>query len=176
MIRTLARGLLDGLRRLANAPAERDAPAGFVDPDAYAAKIARYRALGARIGERVRLIGDIDGVNPHLVSVGNYTVVGRDAILLAHCPIRGARRVAVGRFVYIGFGAVVLPGVVLGDHCIVGAGAVVTKSAPSGSILAGNPARILRAVTENEKRSLESTLTGGRAIAWDSDRPASRES
>jgi acetyltransferase-like isoleucine patch superfamily enzyme len=52
--------------------------------------------------------------------------------------------VAIGDHVWIGTGAVVLPGVTIGDGAVVGAGSVVTCDVPSGSVVAGNPARIIR--------------------------------
>lgn len=52
--------------------------------------------------------------------------------------------VIIGRYCLIGANAVILKGVTLGDGCIVGAGAIVTKSFPAGSIIVGNPARLLR--------------------------------
>ena len=51
--------------------------------------------------------------------------------------------IKIGNHVWIGFNAVVLPGVTLGDNCIVAAGAVVTKSFPQNKILGGVPARVL---------------------------------
>jgi len=53
--------------------------------------------------------------------------------------------IVVKRRAAIGSGAVILPGVTIGAKAIVGAGAVVTKDVPDGMIVAGNPARILRA-------------------------------
>jgi acetyltransferase-like isoleucine patch superfamily enzyme len=160
------------LRDFVSEPVEQESAApGYVSLNASAAGISRYRKLGARIGDGVRLIGEIDSVNPHLVSIGDYSVIGRDSILLTHCPIKGPRAVTLGRFVYMGFGAIVLPGVTLGDHCIVGAGAVVTKSAPCESVLVGSPARILRSLTAAEKKGLVDMLTEGRAIGWDPARP-----
>lgn len=51
--------------------------------------------------------------------------------------------VRIGARVWIGYRAIILPGVELGDDCIVGSGAVVTKSFPPGSIVAGNPAILI---------------------------------
>ncbi len=51
------------------------------------------------------------------------------------------RPVTIGRNVWIGGGALVLPGVTIGDDAIVGAGSVVTRDVPSGATVVGNPAR-----------------------------------
>ena len=52
----------------------------------------------------------------------------------------------VGRRASIGSGAVILCGVTIGEGAMVGAGSVVTKAVPPRTIVAGNPARVLRAV------------------------------
>jgi acetyltransferase-like isoleucine patch superfamily enzyme len=50
----------------------------------------------------------------------------------------------------IGSGATILSNVVIGEHAIVGAGAVVTRDVPPHTIVAGNPARVLRAINEKQ--------------------------
>ncbi|HON93628.1 MAG TPA: acyltransferase [Sedimentisphaerales bacterium] len=54
--------------------------------------------------------------------------------------------IIIGDGVWIGGGAIVLSGVSIGPHSVVGAGSVVTKSFPEGVVIAGNPARVIREV------------------------------
>ncbi|HEX2721472.1 MAG TPA: acyltransferase [Gemmatimonadaceae bacterium] len=56
------------------------------------------------------------------------------------------QRTRVGRRASIGTGCVILGGVTIGEGAVIGAGSVVTKDVPPGSIVAGNPARVLRTV------------------------------
>lgn len=57
--------------------------------------------------------------------------------------------VVIGDDVWIGANAVVLPGVSIGCHCVVAAGAVVTKNVPDGSLVAGVPARVIRTIANS---------------------------
>jgi len=55
-----------------------------------------------------------------------------------------SRPITVGRNVWIGAGAILLPGVCIGDNAVIGAGSVVTHDVPAGTVTAGNPARVIR--------------------------------
>jgi len=59
-------------------------------------------------------------------------------------PLESKGPVRIGKGVFIGFGAAVLPGVTLGDHCVVGTRAVVTRSFPPYSMMVGSPARCVK--------------------------------
>jgi acetyltransferase-like isoleucine patch superfamily enzyme len=142
----------------------------FVDFDAFTDVIAMHRARGVKIGRKVRLLGAIDAVNPHLVSIGDYAVLGVHSALLAHCPIKGAKPVSVGAYSFIAYGALILPGVSVGKCCVVGAGAVVTRSVPDASIVAGNPARILRKLTIDEQTHLMEVMNSGKYFGRDPKR------
>ncbi|MDO4287293.1 MAG: sugar O-acetyltransferase [Eubacteriales bacterium] len=60
--------------------------------------------------------------------------------------------ITVGNHVWFGAGVTVLPGVTIGDNTVIGAGSVVNKDIPSGVIAVGNPCRVLRAITEEDKK------------------------
>ncbi|QNI38315.1 sugar O-acetyltransferase [Edaphobacter albus] len=60
--------------------------------------------------------------------------------------LENGRPVRIGANVWIGGGAIILPGVTIGDDAIIGAGSVVTRDVPSGATVFGNPARIKRQV------------------------------
>ncbi|MEE4213008.1 MAG: DapH/DapD/GlmU-related protein [Parvularcula sp.] len=62
-----------------------------------------------------------------------------------------ANPIAIEDKVWIGFGATILKGVTIGEGAIVAAGAVVTKDVPPYSIVAGNPARVVRNLAETGK-------------------------
>ncbi len=57
-----------------------------------------------------------------------------------------ARAIHIGERVWIGGGAIILPGVHIGDEAVVAAGSVVTKDVPAGTLVAGNPARVKRSL------------------------------
>ena len=87
--------------------------------------------------------------NPKGVHIGDGTRVMLEALIIAHDYSRGLKGniwcdTIIGKHCVIGGRAIILPGVVLGDHVFVAAGSVVTKSFPSHCMIAGNPARIIR--------------------------------
>ena len=55
-----------------------------------------------------------------------------------------ARPITIGNNVWIGAQVCVLPGVIIGDNCVIGAGSVVCKDIPAGSLAVGNPCRVIR--------------------------------
>jgi maltose O-acetyltransferase len=60
--------------------------------------------------------------------------------------LEAAAPIAIGDNVWLGGGAIVLPGVTIGDNAVIGAGAVVTKDIPADVVAVGNPARIVRSL------------------------------
>lgn len=92
------------------------------------------------------------------VTIGDYTNIGPNVGIVSanHDFVNNETHVAedpiiIGRFCWLGMGAVVLPGVTLADFTIVGAGSIVTKSFPEGyCVIAGNPARIIKYLNRDE--------------------------
>ena len=61
------------------------------------------------------------------------------------------RNIHIGKNVWIGAGAIVLPGVTVGDNAVIAAGAVVTRDVPENTVVAGTPAKVIRTINQNEQ-------------------------
>ena len=88
------------------------------------------------------------------VTIGDHTLFGPAVqIYTATHPLDAAERrrglesaepITIGCDVWVGGGAIICPGVTIGDRAVIGAGSVVTRDIPADAIAAGNPARVLR--------------------------------
>ena len=95
------------------------------------------------------------------ITIGNNVMFGpRVSLLTPGHPIDAEVRnsglefgkpITIGDNVWLGGSVTVLPGVTIGDNTIVGAGAVVTKDLPANVVAVGNPAKVLREITEADK-------------------------
>ena len=95
------------------------------------------------------------------IYVGDHTLFGPNVtIAAAGHPVLPALRerglqfnmpVHIGRNCWIGAGALIMPGVTIGDDTVIGAGSVVTKDVPGGVVAAGNPCRVLRPIGEQDR-------------------------
>ena len=64
------------------------------------------------------------------------------------------KEVRIGDNVWIGGNTVICPGVTIGDCCVIGAGSVVTKDIPAWTVAAGTPCKVIRAITDEDRRFL----------------------
>lgn len=90
----------------------------------------------------------IQGING--IYIGDHTIFAPGVKIISANHVFGESNkwysddpVRIGKHCWLGANAVILPGVTLGDNCLVGAGAVVTKSFPTGSKIAGVPAKLI---------------------------------
>jgi acetyltransferase-like isoleucine patch superfamily enzyme len=91
----------------------------------------------------------LDKTHPRGIHIAEGTYIAFDAAILAHDMTRALKTdTFIGRNCFIGARSIILPGVTIGDGSVVGSGSVVTKSVPPGSVVAGNPAQIIKSGIE----------------------------
>lgn len=104
------------------------------------------RIYGMKIGHDVRISrgARLDKTNPSGIHIGDFTAITSGAAVLTHDFVnRRHVDVHIGSNCFIGFGAVIMPGVHIGDSVIVTANSVVGRDVPSNCIVMGNPARVV---------------------------------
>ena len=86
------------------------------------------------------------------------------------CPDGTAKRLCWAKPVVIGDGCwicanvTILPGVTIGENCVIGAGSVVTRSIPANSFAAGNPCRVIRTLTKDDSMENKTDILGDCAV------------
>lgn len=87
----------------------------------------------------------LDRSYPRGIHIGEGTAVSFGAVILTHDYIRRMHvDTYIGKFCQIGAKSIIMPGIKVGDHSIVAAGAVVVKDVPPNTIVGGNPAKVIR--------------------------------
>jgi maltose O-acetyltransferase len=114
--------------------------------------VDRLVAEGLQIGRGTFVARDayLDPGHPWLISIGHDSGLSPRTIVMVHDAsmkrLAGYTRIArvvIGDRVFVGAGAIILPGSRIGDDSIVGAGAVVRGDVPPGSMVIGNPAKVV---------------------------------
>ncbi|MCC6126719.1 MAG: acyltransferase [Pirellulales bacterium] len=133
------------------------------------------RKIGVRMGENVHFYGmpaGMFGTEPWLITIGNNVHItagcafvthdGGTLILRQEVPdLEWTAPIAIGNDVYLGVRTLILPGVTIGNRCIIGAGSVVTKSIPDNSVAAGVPARVIKSTDEYLESMKQKSLKCG---------------
>jgi len=110
---------------------------------------------------------NLDRVYPESIYIGPGSLIASSATLLCHehvyrepglpeLPLH--KPVRIGARCFIGVSVIVLPGVSIGDDCIIGAGSVVTKDVLPGSLAVGNPARVIRSGIRLNERAIATQM------------------
>ena len=118
---------------------------------------ARY--LGATVGQNCRILSLEMGSEPWLITIGDRVTVSGGVQFLTHDGTgwlydddSGRRfryaEIRIGDDVFVGNRSILMPGVRIGNRCVIGAGSVVTRSVDPGSVIAGNPARSITTYDE----------------------------
>lgn len=123
-----------------------------------------WKKCGAHINGQVYIGYDVyfDAYKAHLITIDEGAFITSRCILLCHkrnmdyykigsdigrLPLKEAP-IHIGKGVRLGMGTIIMPGVTIGEGAATGAGSVVTKDVPAWTIVAGNPARIIRRASE----------------------------
>ena len=100
-------------------------------------------------------------LDSNIITIGDRTLIGPGSHIICTNHALNAeerlqgwfdnRPITIGDKVWIGANVTILPGVTIGDETVIGAGSVVTKDIPARVIAVGNPCKVLRRITEQDK-------------------------
>ena len=141
----------------------------YIEPPLY----ANHAGGHVHFGKGIYCNFGLTLVDDTHLSVGDHTLFGPKVVVAtAGHPILPELRqrgyqynfpVRIGKNCWIGAGVLIMPGITIGDHVVLGAGSVVTRDIPSRVVAAGNPCRVLREVNERDR----AYYFRDRAIDWD---------
>lgn len=141
-----------------------------------------WRRLFAAMGLHSRVIGRIKVYSPHNISIGDHSVINEGCIInardtvtigdyvhlshytiintsglnydvLGHLRTHTKAPVTIERGVWVGSGAVINPGVTIGENSVVGAGAVVVKDVPPNVVVGGVPAKVIKEISYGKSKT-----------------------
>lgn len=129
----------------------------YIEPPLH----ANWAGKNVHFGKNVYANFNLTLVDDTHIYVGDYTMFAPNVVVTtAGHPIDPELRervyqfnlpVHIGRNVWIGAGAVILPGITIGDNSVIGAGSIVTKDIPANCVAYGNPCRVVREIGEHDR-------------------------
>lgn len=132
-------------------------------------RVWSLRALGYKVGKNVYIAQGVTITvsyvqNRSSLVIGDRCAISKASFIISSHPNHSKLReifpprkdgITIGNDSWIGMGVIILPGVTIGEMCVIGSGSVVTKDIPPYSIVAGNPARILRNLKDKELKDID---------------------
>lgn len=148
-----------------------------LDPVKYARKV------GVNMGEGIHIYGNaykMFGTEPWAIKLGSHVHItdgvrfvnhdGGTLIFRHKIPdLEITKKISVGDYVYIGNQSIIMPGVKIGNNCVIGAGAVVTRSIPDNSVAVGVPARVIKTSDEYFEKLQRESLHLGHLVGREKD-------
>lgn len=123
---------------------------------------ANWGGWHVELGAHVYANFNLTIVDDTYVYIGDHTMMGPNVTLAsAGHPILPELRehgyqynlpIHIGKNCWLGAGVIVVPGVTIGDNSVIGAGAVVTKDIPANVVAVGTPARVLRKISDHDRK------------------------
>ena len=129
------------------------------------------KIMGMKVGQGVTVMGNVNfGSEPYLITLEDNVRISFNVSFINHDggtwvfrhldkykEVTSFGKIYVGKNTFIGANSTILPNVKIGSYCIIGAGAIVTKSIPDYSIAVGIPAKIIGNI-ENYKEKLKQNM------------------
>lgn len=129
----------------------------YIEPPLHANWAGKHVTLGDNVyaNFNLTLVDDVE------ITIGSNVMIAPNVVIAtAGHPILPALRreaaqfnlpVVIGDNVWIGAGALIMPGITIGDDTVIGAGSVVTRDIPAGVVAVGSPCRIVREIGEHDR-------------------------
>ena len=129
----------------------------FIEPPLH----ANWGGHHVHFGKNVYANFNLTLVDDTHIYIGDHTMIGPNVViatgghpLLPELRQKGYQYnapVHIGKNCWIGAGAIIVPGITIGDHSVIGAGSVVTKDIPSNVLAVGNPCKVLREISDYDR-------------------------
>lgn len=127
---------------------------------------------GLNVGKGVSIVSGRRGVTfgsePYLITLGDYCRISNDVMFITHDGGTWAFRdlpkyqrvikygkIEVGAHSFVGTRSIIMPGVSIGERCVIGAGSIVTRDIPDGTVAVGVPAKVIMTTEEYAEKCLK---------------------